>query len=337
MIKSWKNVKVLTTGGLGFKGSWLAVILKNLGAKIYDISLSSNFYDPGNEINKCFEITHDFDISDFDQTLKFLEKVEPDVVIHFAAQPIVSIGFERPLLTHRSNVIGTLNLLELVRRSNSVKSFLICTTDKVYRNLENRELFPETAALGSLDPYSASKAAADLLAQSYMKYFLPGVATHIVRAGNVFGGGDQSKNRLIPDIVRAKLDGMEFCVRNPQAIRPWQHVLDCLGAYLTILNEIPASDNNSFNVGPDQDSILSVQQIVQFMLGGSHVNDSNSKFDEHNFLMLDNSKLKEMTSWRPKLSIQEGLEWTLEWENEVRKGRCVVELCSHQWEKYNAI
>ena len=308
----------LITGHTGFKGAWLIFLLKARGHEVSGLALDPL---PGSLFERADlaqDLTHDFrvDIRDREKTHKAFQEVQPDYVIHMAAQALVREGYRNPLLTYETNVSGTLNVLQAVEETNSVRAQLIVTTDKVYLNRGLNRPYVETDSLGGKDPYSASKAMADILSQEWLGRdgATPGA---IARAGNVIGAGDISVDRLIPDIVRATESRKKIDIRYPKAIRPWQHVLDCLNGYLTILAEVEKESRvRVWNIGPKATDSHSVEQVVQQahdFLGLPVVtfNKSVSQPPEESYLLLDAERANNVLGWRDKLSFELALKDSL--------------------------
>lgn len=353
-IKSlYKNKRVLVTGHTGFKGSWLSIWLKQLGAEVIGISL-----DPVSERDLFILADLSGKITDYRQDIRDLEKIEqiiykeqPEIVFHLAAQPLVLPSYNDPVLTFETNVMGTVNLLEACRKTKSVRQIVVVTTDKVYENKEQLTGYKENDPLGGHDPYSASKAAAEIVTQSYSKSFFqspnqstnhpitPSVST--ARAGNVIGGGDWAESRLMPDCVRSLEAGEQILIRNPESVRPWQHVLDPLAGYLLLaqkMAEDPHKYQGAWNFGPDDEAVVTVKELVETLIacwGNGRWDEVNgvSKSHEAGILMLDISKAKKLLGWKPVLSLKETVEWTTYWyKNYPRED--VYKLCSEQIEKY---
>lgn len=324
MLNFFKDKRILITGCTGFKGSWLCEMLLCLGAKdICGYSLGATNTTLFNDLHLHESIKYvEGDILDFQSLSKVVEDYKPEIVIHLAAQPIVLEGYKNPRLTYETNVLGTVNVLEACRLSNSVKTILNVTTDKVYRNTENGDKFIETDTLCGQDPYSNSKSCSELVTDCYDKSYLGplGRAVCTARAGNVIGGGDFSPNRIVPDCVRALLNGNTIEVRNPYSIRPYQHVLDVLYAYLLIVKksyEKGISDN--FNVGPDDSSIISTGDLATRVCnywgeGSGWESDWNKEYPiEAKCLKLDCTKIKRVLGWTPKISIEDAIKLTVNW------------------------
>jgi len=319
----YHNRRILVTGHTGFKGSWLTLWLQELGASVCGLALAPDAYPNHWDLLKL-DIQEDrIDIRDNAAIAVFLESTKPEIVFHLAAQPLVRRSYQAPLETWSTNVIGTANLLESCRNTKDVQAVLVVTTDKVYENYEWPWGYRETDRLSGFDPYSASKAATELVVNSYRKSFfntLSGPLLATARAGNVIGGGDWSTDRLIPDLVRAVQTGNSLEIRSPSATRPWQHVLDCLSGYLLLgqkLIEGQAEFAEAWNFGPDQESNRKVVEVLTDLkkywpqVGWYQTQDCRSH--EANLLYLDSSKAKRLLGWRSVWSLEDGLSSTAEW------------------------
>lgn len=327
---TYKGKKVLLTGHTGFKGSWMLGWLSQLGAVIKGYALApENDYDLYNSIGgdqHCDSVIAD--IRDTQALHKAIDSFQPDFIFHLAAQPLVRRSYEMPLYTHEVNVLGTANLLEAVRELQKPCCVIIVTTDKVYENRELQYHYKETDKLGGYDPYSASKAAAEILVSSYRNSFFnptdyskhhKSVAT--ARAGNVIGGGDWSKDRIIPDIIRGLQAGTAVTVRNPQAVRPWQHVLEPLSGYLLLgarMTEDPVKYANAWNLGPENNDVLTVKQVVEEVIrvwgkGEYHTPALQAQPHEAGLLMLDITKALTELKWNPKMNSAKAIALTVEW------------------------
>lgn len=309
----------LITGHTGFKGSWLTLLLKARGHEISGLALDpaeeSLFFQAG----LSQELVHDLrvDIRDRETTLEAVRMVSPDFVIHMAAQALVREGYRRPVETYDTNVSGTINVLLAVDAADSVQAQLIVTTDKVYEDRGYGRPYVETDPLGGKDPYSASKAMADLVAQEWLArpHSKPGV---IARAGNVIGAGDYSIGRLIPDILRASLQGSELQVRYPEAVRPWQHVLDCVNGYLALLTDVvDRGTRGCWNVGPSGGDARSVAEVIELAIkvlgpGAPLVAHGKADFAEDGYLELSSSAILRQCSWRNLLDFETSVRWALE-------------------------
>lgn len=361
----WKNKSVLLTGHTGFKGSWMTLWLSSLGAKVsgYSLAPSTNpsLFEVANIENFLFNSTI-ADIRDLDKLKTYVSSQKPDIVIHMAAQPLVRDSYKNPIETYSTNVMGTVNILEAIRlKGDSVRAFLNITTDKVYENKEWVWPYRENERLGGLDPYSNSKACSEFITHSYQNSFFKkknlaknelNIAT--VRAGNVIGGGDFAKDRLIPDLIRSISLNQTLKIRNPNSIRPWQHVLEPLGGYLLLLESMYESNgrfNGAWNFGPNTSDTIPVIEIVhklQKIIKDSHSSDNGYQFKipkyeidegnhphEANFLKLDISKAKNELSWSPKWNLDQALYRILEWTNGYLKKIDVTGICLNQIEEYS--
>ena len=344
LIKFWKKKKVLVTGHTGFKGSWLSIILNLLDSKIYGYSLApeKNSLYIKSKIKNYFATSVYGDINDLDKLKKFIKKIKPEIIFHMAAQPLVLDSYKDPLNTFSTNVLGTVNLLEIISRANSVKSVVIITTDKVYKIDDKNKAYSETDELGGHDPYSSSKVCAEIAVNSYVQSFFNKtnlknkVAT--ARAGNVIGGGDFAKNRLVPDILNALNKKRKLIIRNPNQIRPWQHVLDPLMGYLLLAekqyNGKIKGLNNCWNFGPDKRNFKKVIEIVKYFKKNSKLEykiKQNKNYKETEILKLNSFKAKNLLGWVSKWSINESLNKTIEWNNLVIRGKSVKNICENQF------
>jgi CDP-glucose 4,6-dehydratase len=314
-------MRYLVTGHTGFKGAWLTLMLTERGHEVCGLSLDP---EPGSlfEIARVGELTKlDIrgDIRDADIVRDAVTASNPDVVIHMAAQPLVRESYADPRWTMETNVMGTFNVLEAVQKSSNARAQLIITTDKVYRNVNQEFGYIENDALGGHDPYSASKAMADLLTQSWVASY-DTCPTAIARAGNVIGGGDVSTDRLMPDLLRSFASGQAAILRAPEAVRPWQHVLDCLNGYLLLVDGIMERGlRGSWNFGPDDSSMVSVGQVADIAasLWGGQASWSCPPGEhphEAALLTLNASRARNELAWSDKLTLEEGIAWTVEWE-----------------------
>ena len=319
MLDFYKGKKVFITGHTGFKGSWLCKLLANAGADVTGYSLnpptSPSLFEIANIESDVKSVIGD--IRDFDSLKKAFDEAQPEIVLHLAAQPIVRDSYKMPAYTYETNVMGTVNILECVRQSNCVKSFLNVTTDKVYENKEWQWGYRENEPLDGFDPYSNSKSCSELVTHSYKNSFFADGRTAIstARAGNVIGGGDFANDRIIPDCVRALEKGENIIVRNPHSTRPYQHVLEPLGAYLMIAQaqyENPACAG-SYNVGPGDEDCITTGQLADLFCnswGGEAAWENLYQGGPHeaNFLKLDCSKIRTAFGWkRQPCGIRHGL------------------------------
>lgn len=323
-LNFYKGKKVFVTGHTGFKGSWLCKILSNAGAEVTGYSLQ-----PPTEpsLFEIAEIEKDVnsvigDIRDYDSLKKAFDKAQPEIVIHLAAQPIVRDSYKDPSYTYETNVMGTVNILECVRNSDCVKSFLNVTTDKVYLNKEWHWGYRENEELDGFDPYSNSKSCSELVTHSYKNSFFAdgNVAISTARAGNVIGGGDFANDRIIPDCVRAAQKNEDIVVRNPFSTRPYQHVLEPLFAYLMIAAAQYEDGKfaDYYNVGPDDVDCFQTGALVDLFVtkwgeGLKWINRYDGGPHEANFLKLDCSKLKMTFDWKPRWNLEKAVEKVVEW------------------------
>ncbi|MDO4277468.1 MAG: CDP-glucose 4,6-dehydratase [Lachnoclostridium edouardi] len=339
--KFYKGKSVLVTGHTGFKGSWLIRILTLSGAKVTGYSLNpptdpSLFQIAGLEktVNSVIG-----DIRDLEGLKKVFHQAKPEIVFHLAAQPIVRDSYKNPAYTYETNVMGTVNILECVRTSDSVKSFLNVTTDKVYENKEWEYGYRENDPLDGYDPYSNSKSCSELITHSYQKSFFAdgGCAISTSRAGNVIGGGDFANDRIIPDCIRAASRGKDIIVRNPFSTRPYQHVLEPLAMYLTIAMKQyeDKAYEGYYNVGPDDRDCITTGQLVDLFcsLWGEKVkwiNQYDGGPHEANFLKLDCSKVKKVFGWQPRYHVKEAVEKTVQWSKSWLAGEDMLAVTDRQ-------
>lgn len=322
-LNFWKDKRVVITGNTGFKGGWLSLMLKFLGAKVYGISEAEvNTWNWGEEIKDfCLEQGFRADINSLAELTRLLRLINPHVVFHLAAQPLVGISYEKPVETFQTNVIGTVNLLEGCRTLADCQVVTVITTDKVYKNQERLTGYQETDALGGHDPYSASKACAEIVVESYRSSFLADkIALLSVRAGNVFGGGDFTNGRLMPDLVHAAHGKQKIEIRNLKAIRPWLYVLEPLWGYIQI-SEIAYNDlsyASSFNFGPQADQKITVKEFVSMFSKSwgtsmEMLMEGAPTYHETHCLLLDSTRINEYTGWRQLLDIEQSIQWSVDW------------------------
>lgn len=320
----YKGKKVFITGHTGFKGSWLCTILKMFGANVTGYSLMPSLVQSLFKIANIEEKINSVigDIRDLSNLKVAFEKAKPEIVFHLAAQPLVRESYKNPVYTYETNVMGTVNILECIRNSNSVKSFLNVTTDKVYKNNEWEWGYRENEPLDGFDPYSNSKSCSELVTHSYKSSFFADrhVAISTARAGNVIGGGDFSQDRIIPDCIRAVKDNRKIVVRNPLSTRPYQHVLDPLFAYLMIAQRQYENGDYAgyYNVGPDDCDCVTTEGLVNLFCEkwgkeACWIHKGDNGPHEANFLRLDCSKLKSKFNWKPVWHIEEAVDKSVLW------------------------
>jgi CDP-glucose 4,6-dehydratase len=325
----WRGKRVFVTGHTGFKGGWLSLLLEQLGAEVTGYALAPmtqpNLFELA-DVATGLVSSHFADIRDSAILTHAMQEASPDVVIHLAAQPLVRKSYRDPVETWSTNVMGTVNVLEAVRACPSIRAVLVITTDKCYENLEWNWGYREIDALGGYDPYSASKASAELVVASYRRAFLAekGVLIATARAGNVIGGGDWSEDRLIPDAARAVAKGDTLVIRNPLATRPWQHVLEAINGYILLIERLldgDASFAEPFNFGPATEGNRTVQEVLTGLamywpqLAWQH--DQTEQPHEAGFLFLDTSLARAQLKWAPRWGFDEGLKQTAGWYRQV--------------------
>ncbi|MFA5916790.1 MAG: CDP-glucose 4,6-dehydratase [Candidatus Gracilibacteria bacterium] len=346
MSNFYKGKTILVTGSTGFKGSWLSFWLHNLGANVIGYSLKINT-EPNlfNAIKLEDKITQIIgDINDLENLDKVCDKFKPEIIFHLAAQPLVRDSYDNPVYTMQTNAIGTVNILEIMRKKDYITGAVLITTDKVYENKECIRPYRENDRLGGFDPYSSSKAMAEIAIDSYKKSFLDkmGKKIAVVRAGNVIGGGDWSKDRLIPDIVKTIMNNEELTLRNPNAIRPWQYVLEALYGYLIMGQKILEDDKycQSYNFGPDFNDTMKVEDLVKKSIsilgkGKYKIEISDKNPHEAGVLLLDNTKAKSLLGWKPKYNVNEALDLTLNWYRDFYEGKNMEDICLREINKFN--
>jgi CDP-glucose 4,6-dehydratase len=317
----------LITGHTGFKGAWLSLLLRERGHLVSGISLESesNSLFVRAKVADVLENSIECDIRDSEKLQKHFQSVNPDVVIHLAAQSLVRESYKDPLGTFNTNVNGTINVLKSSQFLGQLRAQLIVTTDKVYKNVNKLYGYLEDDPLGGADPYSASKAMADIATQSWVSSF-HAAPTAIARAGNVIGGGDVCADRLIPDLVKSYSSGTTPMLRAPNSVRPWQHVLDCLNGYLTLVDAILAGKaSGPWNFGPDQNQIRTVANVSEaagkiWGAKESWEQDISQHPHEASLLLLNSNKAREELGWHDKLNFDESIGWTMNWYKNVYKG-----------------
>jgi CDP-glucose 4,6-dehydratase len=346
----YRGKKVLVTGHTGFKGSWLSIWLNELGAEVIGLAKEPNTerdnYVLSGLNNKIIDLRAD--ICDGDMLKDFFQKYKPDIVFHLAAQPLVRLSYDIPVETYKTNVMGTINILEAIRATDSVKVGVMITTDKCYENREQIWGYRENEPMGGYDPYSSSKGAAEIAIASWRNsFFNPqdyakhGKSIASVRAGNVIGGGDWALDRIIPDCIKAIESKKTIYIRNPKAIRPWQHVLEPLSGYLLLAKKMYNGERKyceGWNFGPQTESVASVWDIASKTIenyGSGELKDLSNPDEPHEaeLLMLDIHKAKFILGWEPRLNIDQTVALTVEWYKRYNNEN-VYDLCKEQINTY---
>ena len=326
MNNFYKNKKVLITGHTGFKGSWLCLYLNLLGSKVYGISLKPkdkiNNFELSN-IKKILKKNYIFDLRDKKKFETVFYQIKPDIVFHLAAQPLVGASYKDPYLTWTTNLLSTLHLCEIIKDYKKKIICVVITSDKCYENLELIRGYKEEDRLGGKDPYSASKGSVEILCRSYFQSFFKdksNIKFATARAGNVIGGGDWSKDRLIPDVINSIHKNKIVEIRNPKSTRPWQHVLEPLNGYICLASKLMKNkklNGESFNFGPGKLKNYNVESIIKFIqkfFPSLKYKIANRKiFYESNLLKLNCTKSRKLLSWRQKMNINKTIEFTAEW------------------------
>lgn len=345
----YKNNRVLVTGNTGFKGTWLSLWLKSLGADVLGYALAPdtapsmfNILDVKHKIKTVFA-----DILDRDTLQKTFDEFKPEIVFHLAAQPLVLRSYKEPVLTYETNVIGSLNVLMAAKKCGTVRAFVNVTTDKCYENKEVEKGYKEDDPMGGYDMYSSSKACVEILSSSFRRSFLSnsdGYALATARAGNVIGGGDWALNRLVPDCIRSINSDIPVEIRNPLAVRPWQHVLEPLSGYLLLGQRLIQEGKDyaqSFNFGPEQESVLTVadvaKKIVEMYGRGSVIVGEKNPLHEAGLLMLDITKAKEVLGWESSLNADKAIKNTVEWYKRFYNNENMYDFTMMQIEEYQEI
>lgn len=343
----WNGKRVLITGHTGFKGGWLAFWLEMLGGEVCGYSLAPetepNLFTNLKIENRVRSVIGD--IRDLPHFQKVVNEFKPEIVFHLAAQPLVRRSYREPVETYTTNVIGTINILEAVRRTESVKSVVIVTTDKVYENKEWLWAYRENERLGGFDPYSNSKACAELAISAYRNSFFGDSQTLIAtaRAGNVIGGGDWSEDRLLPDVFRSLIFGEPLVIRNPNSVRPWQHALEPLSGYLSLAEKLYNGERDfadAWNFGPSEEDSKSVGSVLEEIksIWNAPVNwefAAGNQPHEANLLKLDSAKAKNQLQWKPKLSLTEAINLTVRWYSDFKNERDIIQTTREQIEFYS--
>ncbi len=351
ILKDFRNKKVFITGHTGFKGSWLSLWLMVLGAKVKGYSLPPKKKSLYNQLKIQSKIESVYsDIRNYEKLKAEIIKFQPDFIFHLAAQPLVRESYQTPLETFETNILGTAHLLESLKFLKKKCVMVIITTDKVYENLEIDYAYKESDKLGGYDPYSASKAAAEIVIESYRSSFFnpekfelhkKGIAS--ARAGNVIGGGDYAKDRIFPDIFRALSKSKTIEIRNPKAIRPWQHVLEPLWGYLVLgirLFENPQNFSTSFNFGPAPEDVIPVETFCKKAIsywgkGDYKIIDQKNPLHEAGLLKLNNQKARMLLGWKPKWNSHTAIEKTIYWyKKSLKRNPDFVAICTEEINEY---
>ena len=345
----WKGRKVAITGDTGFKGSWLSLWLLEMKTKVFGFALkpdtNPSLFD---KLGISNDIHHkDGDIRDYALLFDWLQSVKPEVIFHLAAQPLVRRSYKEPLLTWGTNVIGTVNLLQAARELNIPCSVVVVTSDKVYENTDSPFSYREIDQLGGYDPYSSSKSAAELAVSSWRSSFFDiqsSIRIATARAGNVIGGGDWAQDRIVPDLVRSLLDGIDLKVRNPNSVRPWQHVLEPLSGYILLAEKLASSENScfqgAFNFGPESKEYRKVGHLIEeaFKHWPGRWKEL-SEFEqpyEASTLGLTIDKAKYHLGWKPKWNFSETVQYTMEWYRSFHSGEFNTKsLCQKQIKEFS--
>lgn len=348
----WRGKRVFVTGNTGFKGGWLCTWLLNQGSEVEGYSLAPNT-DPSFYIQTALSEhmpTVMGDIRDKDKLEAAVRQANPEIIFHLAAQPLVLSSYEDPATTFATNVQGTVNLLESVRANCSPRAVVVVTSDKCYENTGKTGGYREGDALGGFDPYSASKGCAEIVCSSYLRSFFQaaGIGLATVRAGNVIGGGDYSKNRITPDAIRALQGGCPIIIRNPRSVRPWQHVLDPLRGYIQLAESLfkePAAWSEAWNFGPEVEGSASVSELAELLSeawGGGSLHSAERQEgvgEEAAYLSLDSGKARERLRWRADIALAQSVKLTVEWYKLAARGakpKELAELTRAQISRYQA-
>jgi CDP-glucose 4,6-dehydratase len=345
LSKFWNGKKVFLTGHTGFKGSWFSIFLNLLGAKVAGYSLkpnsNPNLYHLA-KLDKEIHKTTFGDIRDYRKLKNSIKKFSPDFVVHMAAQPLVRESYVNPKYTYEVNTMGTVNILNILNEIKFIKSALIITTDKVYLNSNKKNYYEESDILGGFDPYSNSKSCAELVVNSYNQSFFEkkNIFAVTARAGNVIGGGDFSKDRILPDYIRSLLKKKKLILRSPNSIRPWQHVIDPLYGYLLLLMKLYKKEvitSSSFNFGPKKSNNKSVNDVINLINKDFNNSvrvikkvNSSKNYHESKILMLNSDKSKKILNWQTKYNLEQSVKLTSFWFKEFFEKKNILKLTKNQ-------
>lgn len=344
----WTGKKVFLTGHTGFKGGWLAVWLQAMGARVYGFALppstAENLFELA-KVGDCVERSTLADVRDIAALRKAIAQADPDIVLHMAAQVLVRDSYSDPVGTYATNVMGTVNVLEAAREASGIRVVAVITSDKCYENREWLWGYREDEAMGGYDPYSSSKGCAELVVSAYRRSFFQAAGAAAIvsaRAGNVIGGGDWSKDRLIPDAIQAFRSGTELKIRNPRAIRPWQHVLEPLSGYLTLVEHAWQNAGRyagGWNFGPAEDDVWPVGAIVERLVAkwpgkARWTTDAGDHPHEAGILRLDCSKARTLLGWKPRLTLDDALDWIVDWYAALDRGEDMLQFTRSQIARY---
>lgn len=344
----WNGKKVLVTGHTGFKGAWLSLWLERLGARVTGIALPPTTFPNLYSMLGLWEMQdhHEADVTNSEAISGIIRRAQPEIVFHMAAQALVRPSYDDPLLTYSTNVMGTANVLNALRDVRGLKAVVVITTDKVYESTSHGHASVETDRLGGFDPYSSSKACTEILVSSFRdSFFAEGARLATARAGNVVGGGDWSKDRLVPDIIKSHLEGRSVKLRYPNAVRPWQHVLAPLNGYLMYAQRLCNASTDiplALNFGPDDHSPITVSQIVEILapaLGTTgEWNDMEGPHPiESPTLLLNSSLARHVLGWRPHLDTLSTFKWTADWYQKWRQGNDPRKTTLEQLNRYETL
>ena len=348
VIDFWKDKKVLITGHTGFKGAWLSIWLNSIGANVFGFALESEEKSLFRITKFSKKINHLIaDLKDKDKLESYIIDIQPDIVFHLAAKPLVIYSYNYPIDTWETNVLGTINLLESLKKLNKKCAVIVITTDKVYHNYEKQIEYKEGDRLGGYDPYSSSKAAVELVVDSWRNSFFKSKEIRIAsaRAGNVIGGGDWSQDRIIPDAVNSLTKNKNILIRNPNFIRPWQHVLDPLNGYLILAENLFSNDNlefqSAFNFGPEKNQNKTVLNLVNEILknwsGNYEILKNKNDFHEANLLSLSILKARSVLNWNPIWNFEQSIFKTIEWyKQDLNDGEKILDFTNNQIDEFNS-